>query len=348
MSATQQTKTASAAQDQVLELIFGRWRSQILYTGVKLGVFEALQNETKDAAAVAQELGLDAELGYRLLRALATLGLLREEAGRRFSITETGRFLLADHPQTLRGMTLLEEGPEHYALWKHLPDMIRDGVQNAFVREFGRMAFAHAVADADYARVFDEAMSSYSSSQTAWALEALAANDFSTIAHLCDVGGGHGHLICGFLQKYTHLRGTVLDRPEVVADRSRLWGEKLGLNERCQYVGGDMFEHVPSADAYLMKLILHDWNDDECVQILSAIHRSAADGGRIYIIEHLITDPDTPHFSKLFDIHMMCWGTGRERTAAEYAALLDRAGWTYQRTLYPACGMMGVIEATKR
>src|SRR5689334_23439515 len=133
MSATQQTKTTSAAQDQVLGLIFGRWRSQILYTGVKLGMFEALKDETKDAATVAQELGLDAELGYRLLRALGTLGLLREGAGRRFSITEAGRFLLADQPQTLRGMTVLEEGPEHYALWKDLADMIRDGVQNAFV-----------------------------------------------------------------------------------------------------------------------------------------------------------------------------------------------------------------------
>jgi hypothetical protein len=348
MSAAQQAKTTSAAQDQVLDLIFGRWRSQILYAGVKLGVFETLRDATKDAATVAQDLGVDAELGYRLLRALGTLDLLREEAGRRFSITEAGRFLLADHPQTLRGMTLLEEGPEHYALWKHLPDMIRDGVQNAFVREFGRMAFAHAVEDAGYARVFDEAMSSYSSSQTAWALAALEENDFSDTRHLCDVGGGHGHLICGFLQKYPHLSGTVLDRPEVVADRSRLWGEKLSLGERCQYVAGDMFEQVPSADAYLMKLILHDWNDDECVRILKAIHRSAAERGRVFIIEHLITDPATPHFSKLFDIHMMCWGTGRERTAAEYAALLERAGWTYQRTWYPACGMMGVVEGAKR
>jgi hypothetical protein len=336
-----------ATHDKVLDLIFGRWRSQILYAGVRLGVFEALREGRKDAAAIARELKLDTELGYRLLRALSALDLLREEEGKKFSLTEAGQFLLADHPQTLRGVTLLEEGPEHYALWKHLPAMIRDGKQNAFVREFGRMAFDHAVADASYAQVFDEAMSSYSSSQTALALQALEGYDFSAIAHLCDVGGGHGHLISGFLAQYPHLRGSVLDRPEVLADPTRLWPHKLGLGDRYESVPGDMFEAVPFADAYMMKLILHDWNDDESVQILQTLHRAAAQGAQVFIIEHLITEPAEPHFAKLFDIHMMCWGTGRERTPAEYAALLERAGWAYQQTWYPPSRIMGIVEGIK-
>ena len=335
------------SQEKVVDLIFGRWRSQILYAGVKLGVFESLREGVKDAASIASELELNPELTYRLLRALSTLDLLREEAGRRFSVTDMGAYLLSDHPQTLRGVTLLEEGPEHYSLWKHLPDMIRDGRQNAFMREYGRHAFEHAVADSSYARVFDEAMSSYSSSQTAWALEALEQYDFADVASLCDVGGGHGHLLCGFLNQYPNLKGIVLERPEVLSDGARLWANKLGLNERCQYVGGNMFEEVPTADAHMMKLILHDWNDEECVQLLQTIHRAAPQGGRMFIIEHLITDPTTPHFSKLFDIHMMCWGTGRERTAEEYAALLERSGWTYRQTLYPTGKMMGIVEGVK-
>jgi hypothetical protein len=336
-----------STQSKVLDLIFGRWRSQILYAGVKLGVFEALRQETKEAAAIAQELGLDAGLCYRLLRALGTLELLREEDKRRFSITEAGKYLLSDHPQTLRGITLLEEGPEHYALWKHLPEMIREGAQNAFVREFGRMAFEHAVVDSDYAQVFDEAMSSYSSSQTNWVLEALEECDFSNATHLCDAGGGQGHLLCGFLAKYPHLKGTVAERPEVIADRSRLWGNKLGLSDRCRYVPMNIFEEVPPADVYMMKLILHDWNDEECVQLLKTMHRSAAENGRVFIIEHLSPEPGVPHFAKLFDIHMMCWGTGRERTPAEYAALLDQAEWKYRQTWYPPSGMMGVVEGAK-
>src|SRR4029453_18250304 len=130
-----------SSQEKVLDLIFGRWRSQTLYAGVKLGIVDALGAGPKTAAVTATELNLDPALTYRLLRALGSLELLREDKDRTFSLTETGDLLRSDPPQTLRGVTLLEEGPEHYALWKHLPAMVSEGEQNAFVREFGRMAF---------------------------------------------------------------------------------------------------------------------------------------------------------------------------------------------------------------
>ena len=331
-------------KNAVVDIIFGRWRSQITYAGVKLGVFDALGQDGKDAAAVAKELALDSALAYRLLRALACLGLLREAPGRKFSLTAGGEFLRADHPETLRGITLLEEGPEHYAIWKHLPDMIRDGGQNAFVREFGHTAFEHPAEHPDYFRAFDEAMSSYSSTETAGVLDALAGRDLSKVSHLCDVGGGQGYLLCSLLKKYPHMKGTVLERAEVIRDERQLWAAKMGLAARCTYVAGDMFAGVPTADAYIMKHIIHDWNDDECVRIFSNIRRAAPRDARIFIAEYIVTDPETPHFAKLFDIHMMCWGTGRERTREEYAALLERAGWKYVDTLYPPVGAIGVVE----
>ena len=337
----------SDPQPKVLDLIFGRWRSQILYAGVKLGVFDALRNGPRKATAIAHELGLDPHLTYRLLRALGSLDLLAEDTERTFSLTEAGELLRSDHPQTLRGVTLLEEGPEHYALWTHLPAMIRDGKQNAFVREFGRMAFDHAMVDPSYAEVFDGAMSSYSRAQTDWILEALESYDFGKITHLCDVGGGHGYMLCRFLEKHPHLRGTVLERAEVISDSTRLWAREMGMSQRCEYVAGDMFDAVPTADAYIMKLILHDWNDDECVQILQNQYREVKSGGRVFIVEHVIPEPRTAHFSKLFDIHMMCWGTGRERTEDEYASLLERAGWKYRRTWFPSSRAMGVVEGAK-
>lgn len=337
----------SDPQPKVLDLIFGRWRSQILYTGVKLGIFDALSKGPKKATAIAHELGLDPNHTYRLMRALGALELLVEDREQTFSLTEAGERLRSDHPHTLRGVTLLEEGPEHYAIWKHLPDMIRDGKQNAFVREFDRMAFDHANHDPDYAGVFDGAMSSYSGNQASWVLEALQSYDFSKISHMCDVGGGQGFMVCQILQKYPHLKGTVLERPEVISDPDRLWAQRMGMSDRCEYKAGNMFEAVPSADAYMMKLILHDWNDDECVQILQNQYRAANAGGRVFLVEHVIPDPNTPHFSKLFDIHMMCWGTGRERTEEEYAALLQKAGWEYRKTWYPASHAMGVIEGAK-
>jgi len=336
-----------SSQEKVLDLIFGRWRSQILYAGVKLGIFDALGTGSKKAAQLANELNLDPALTYRLLRALGSLELLREDKDRTFSLTETGELLRSDHSQTLRGVTLLEEGPEHYALWKHLPGMVRDGKQNAFVREFGRMAFDHAVQDAGYAEVFDNAMSSYSSAQAEWVLDALRTYDFSKITHLCDVGGGHGYMLCRLLANYPHLQGAVLERAEVIADSAPLWASKLGVAERCRYLAGDMFKSAPSADAYMMKLILHDWNDDESVRILQNQHEAASPGGRVFIVEHVIPGPETSHFAKLFDIHMMCWGTGRERTQEEYAALLEKAGWKYVATWFPPSHAMGVVEGAK-
>lgn len=331
----------------VLDIIFGRWRSQILYAGVKLGVFDALGDRPKGATVIAQELELDSALLYRLLRALGSLGLLKEHTDRTFSLADAGEFLRNNHPRTLRGVTLLAEGPEHYALWKHLPAMIRDGKQNAFVREFGRMAFDHAAHNPGYAEVFNDAMSSYSTVQTEWALQALDGFDFSSISHLCDVGGGQGHMLCNFLVKYPHLTGTVLEMPRVIEEGALLWADKLKVGDRCRYIGGDMFAAVPRADAYMLKMILHDWNDQECIQILRNVHKAAPEGGRVFIVEYIIPDADTPHFAKLYDIHMMCWGTGQERTVEEYAALLQKAGWKYVDTWFPPSKAMGAVEGMK-
>jgi O-methyltransferase domain/Dimerisation domain len=334
------------AQATVLEMIFGRWRSQTLYAGVKLGIFDALGAGPRTAAAVADELGLDPALAYRLMRGLASLELLSEDCGRNFTLAETGELLRRDHPQTLRGVTLLEEGPEHYALWRHLPAMVREGTQNAFVREFKRMAFEHAAHEPAYGEVFNEAMTSYSSAQTAWTLEALADYDFSGIEHVCDIGGGHGHLLASLVAKYPTLHGTVLELPSVIEDGSRLYAPKLGVGERCRYVAGDMFKGVPQADAYVMKMILHDWNDEECGRILRSVAQAANVGARLFIVEHIIPHADTPHFAKLFDLHMMCWGTGRERTVEEFAEIVQSAGWRYRRTWYPRARIMGVVEAS--
>ncbi|TLX88805.1 MAG: hydroxyneurosporene methyltransferase [Thaumarchaeota archaeon] len=294
--------------EKTLEIIFGRWRSQILYAGVKLGIFDNFTSDLKNTTDVARELDLDPALTYRLLRALGSMGFLKEDHNHRFSITLRGELLRKDHRQTLRGITLLEEGPEHYAIWKHLPEMIRDGQQNAFVRE--------------------------------------DTYDFSKILHLCDIGGGQGHLLCNLLVKYPHIEGTVLELESVTKDKELLLASKLGVSDRCSYIEGDMFSEVPSADAYIMKMILHDWNDDECIKILSNIHRSSLQNGKVFIAEHLVPDPQTPHFSKLFDIHMMCVASGRERTIEEYSTLLKRSGWNYVQTWFPQSRLMGVIEGS--
>jgi hypothetical protein len=337
----------SDTRQSVVDLIFGRWRSQILYAGVRLGVFDALGGGPKSSADLAEELRLDASLAYRLLRALGCLGLLNEDRNRQFSLTASGEFLRADHPQTLRGLTLLEEGPEHYAVWKHLCAMVREGKQDGFVREFGHPVFAHIAENRGYRAVFNEAMSSYSAGETGLVLEALAGHEFAGISHVCDIGGGHGHLLCNLLAKRTGLRGTVYELNSTIAQNDLLWAGKFGVDDRCSYVGGDMFEQVPSADAYLLKHILHDWNDAECIQILSNMRNAASPGARAFVAEFVVPGPETPHFAKLFDIHMMCATSGAERTEDEYVELFERSGWKYIRTWYPASQLIGVLEAVK-
>jgi predicted transcriptional regulator len=333
--------------EKTLDLIIGRWRSQILYTGVELGVFEYVSSQPKNASEIAKVLNLDYNLAYRLLRALGSLGLLREGVNRDFTITQQGEFLRKDNPKTLRGIALLEEGPEHYALWKHLPTMIKDGKQNAFPREYGQKLFEFTDSNPLYREVFNQAMSSYSSIQTAWVTDALKGYNFSNVNTVCDVGGGQGHLLCSLLVKYPHLKGTVIELDSVIKNNDLLWAEKMGVKDRCSYVGGNMFSKVPAADAYIMKMILHDWSDDECVKILSNIYNAASENGTVLIAEHLVPGPEEPHFSKLFDIHMMCVATGKERTVEEYADLLKKTGWNHANTFHSQSGLMGIIEGKK-
>jgi predicted transcriptional regulator len=335
--------------DKTLELIFGRWKSQILYAGAKIGIFDYLSTDPKEVTQIAKDLNLDEIMAYRILRALASMGYLKEkEDGRKFSITPAGELLKKDHPQTLQGVLLLEEGPEHYQIWKHLPRMIKDGRQDAFSSEYGTKIFEYAANNPEYSKVFNEAMSSYSAMHTAMVMEALDGYDFANTSHICEIGGGQGHLSSHLHSRHNHTRGTILELEQVVNSNHTAWPTKMGLQDRCKYMIGDMFDHIPAADLYLMKMILHDWNDEECLKILSNIHKSASKNSKVFIIEHLIPDASTPHFSKLFDIHMMCATTGRERTLEEYRTILNQAGWNYVKTHYPTSKMIGVIEATKR
>ena len=164
---------------------------------------------------------------------------------------------------------------------------------------------------------------------------------------MCDVGGGQGHLLCSLLVKYPHLNGIVLELESAIKNKEFLWARKMGLEDRCKYTAGNMFNDVPAADAYIMKMILHDWSDDECVKILSNIYNASPKKGTVLIAEHLVPRPDIPHFSKIFDIHMMCVATGRERTIDEYAQLLKSAGWKHANTFHSRSGLMGVVVGNK-
>lgn len=313
------------AADAVMDLIFGRWRSQTLYAGIELGVFEELVEGRRTADEVAGALDLDPDNTYRLLRALGSLALLEERPDGAFALTRRGELLTEGHPSSLRGIARLEESPQHYDVWTHLPDLVRSGEQGAFEEEHGHPLFRYPEVDPEYSRVFDEGMTSASRIETRAVLEALDEDALAEVDHLCDVAGGHGYLLSHLLREHAHLTGEVLELPKVVDGAGDLPVD-VGVADRIEFTAGDMFEAVPEADGYVMKHILHDWSDDECVEILETIGEAAAAGAPIFVAEYVLPGPETPHFGKLFDIHMMVATGGRERTVEEYGELFDRAG----------------------
>jgi hypothetical protein len=327
-----------------LELTSGRWRSQIIYAGVRLGIIEALSGRAAGSGEVAAQLSLNPGNTYRLMRALAAVGALEEERIDRFRLTPLGECFLADHPTSLRGILLWEEGEMAYRSWRHLSEVVRDGGEDGCRREFGLPAFEHLGRNEEFAQLFADAMTSFSRSETSMVLNALGGADLGGIRHLCDIGGGQGHLMCGLLQAYEHIRGTVVELPTTLKDKAGLLANSMGLAGRCAYVEGDMFSEVPTADAYIAKHILHDWNDGECIQILSTARLAGADGARFFIAEYVVPGPGQPDFSKLFDVHMMVMLTGRERTEQEFIQLLDASGWKHVKTWRQPESSMAVVE----
>jgi hypothetical protein len=336
--------TEQQAVQAILDLTTGRWRSQVLHAGTALGIYDTLTaSQSLPVKTIAAEIGADEALLYRLMRASAALDLLVEDEGARFRLSGTGQLLSTYHPQSLRSMVLLEEGLEHYYAWSHLPALIRYGEHNGFRREFGHTVFDHAREDPAYAKVFHDAMTCYSTMEAEVVRPGLEGR-YEAPKIFCDVGGGHGYLLAALLRDRPQAKGIVFDLPEVSAACDVEITAKDGLAGRISHQGGDMFEAVPEADIYLMKHILHDWNDDECRQILRVARKSAQEGGRLLLFEWVVPSSNEKHFAKLLDIHMLCVSTGRQRTRAEFETVSAGSGWHVAGVLDVPHSPLAIVE----
>jgi SAM-dependent methyltransferase len=341
---TTRMSTERQAVPAIFDLMTGRWRSQVLHAGVALGIYDALSaSQSLPAKTIAAEIGADEALLYRLMRASAGLDLLVEEEGARFRLSGMGQLLGANHPQSLRSMVLLEEGPVHYSAWRHLPTLIRDGEHDGFRREFGHTVFDHVREDPSYAKVFHDAMTCYSTME-AEVLRAGLEGRYAAPKLFCDVGGGHGSLLAALLRDRPQAKGIVFDLPEATAMRDVEITAKDRLAGRMSHQSGDMFEAVPEADVYLMKHILHDWNDDESRQILHVVRKSVREGGRLLLIEWLVPSSNEQHIATLLDIHMLCVSTGRQRTRAEFATIGADSGWHVANVLDVPHSPLAIVE----
>ena len=327
----------------LMQMIFGFTVARALAVAAQFRIADYLKDGPKTADELAQFAGVHPRSLYRLLRALSGASVFSEDNAGRFSLTELSELLRSDHPQSLRGFAELMADTLNFQIWADLAYSVQTG-NPVFPHQHNMRFFEWLEQNAAEARLFHEAMTSLSAGAVAAVVEAY---DFSGITKLVDVGGGHGLLIAEILSKYPLMRGVVYDDPKVV-EGAREVLEAHGVAERAELIGGDFFASVPEGgDAYILKHIIHDWNDDECATILGHCHRVMPLGGKVLIVEMVIPEPNVPSIGKLLDLQMLVNLTGRERTAKEYGDLLSQVGFDLQR-IVPTPSPYSVIEGFKR
>ncbi len=324
--APQQPSDGSALR----RLIIGYRVSQALHVVAALGIADLLKDGPRHFGDLARSSKTHAESLYRLLRLLASVGVFTEQDEGRFALTPLAQHLRSDAPDSLRTRAMFDGAEGNWGAWGNLMISIRTG-RPAIEHTFGKDLFGYLNDHPDEAKIFNEVMAVQTSVATRALLDAY---DFSEIRTLVDIGGGVGALLAAILHAYPSMQGILYDQPHVAADaKSRL--ASTSVADRCQMVGGNFFESVPvGGDAYVLKHILHDWDDEDCRWIIKNCRSAIAENGRLLVIEVLNPPGDTPHYGKFLDLQMLVITKGgRERTEAEYRELFASAGFTLSRVV---------------
>jgi hypothetical protein len=328
MSAPAMQLTSKPSPIQALApLANGFIMSRVLYECLALGVFDALRDDCRSTDELAERLGAHPGALYRLVRALASVGLFTEVKSRHFRLTPAGALLRSDVPGSLARMGFQIE--LMWPVWGCLGHSLKSGAA-AFEQAHGADLFTYLTEHPQAGRQFDEAMSAFVSQST----EGIVATfDFARFDRIVDVGGGNGTLIAAILKRHARVRGVVFDLPPVV-ERARAQISSAGLSDRCECVAGDFFSAaLPTGDAYILASILHDWDDEHATTILHNCRRSMSAGTTLVIAEALIPPGEQPSFAKILDLTMLVVNGGRQRTEAESRDMLARAGFELKRVI---------------
>jgi hypothetical protein len=311
------------------QLSTGFWVSQAVGVVAELGIADVLQEGPKTCEELAEVTGTHPGALYRLLRAVASLGVFVEETPGRFSTTPLSTLLSADMPHSWRAAAIMSGQAWSWQPWGALLYSVKTG-QPAFDHLFGMDFDAYLEQHQDAGDIFQAFMN------VATAEEAMAVApvyDFSGLGTVVDVGGGRGALLAAILMANPHLRGVLFDAPHVVAGARSLL-DAHGVAERCDLVGGDFFAALPlGGDAYLLKWILVSWNDERSVSILKNCHRAMQGHGKVLVIERIIPPGNEPFFGKLADLNLLVMYHGRHRSEAEYRELFRQAGFELTRII---------------
>jgi hypothetical protein len=319
--------------------------TEAIHVAAVLRLADHLAGGPREVDWLAEQSACDAASLYRLLRALATVGVYEELPDRRFGLTPLGEALRHDVAGSVAPWVEHTASASHRAAWGGLLGSIRTG-ENAFTTIHGQSAWDYRAARPEDSAVFDAAMTSISQTVSAGVLEAY---DFRGLATIIDVGGGRGALLGAILARYPDAHGVLGDQPHVIAGAPEVLGA-LGVLDRCDVVAVDFMDSVPGGgDAYLLKSIIHDWEDPEAVTILRSVRRAMAPAAVVLLVERLIAepngDPDGMGMLAAFsDLNMLVGPGGRERTEDEFDAILAAAGLRRSRTLRTTTGF-AVIES---
>lgn len=324
----------------MFELISNAWAAQAITAAADLGIADALAKKPLSATELAEAVDAEADAVGRLMRALVGCGVFRQLRDGRYALNPIGATLRTDSEVSLRSAARFVGAPQHREHWSHLTTAIR--TDRAVVAELrGKPIFEYLAEEKDYDEVFNEAMTSASTLAIG---PVVAGYDFSRFATIVDVAGGHGRLLAAILKATPQARGILFDQPHVVADAPTLLKQHR-VADRVRVAEGSFFEEITSGgDAYVLKHIVHDWSDDKALQILRNVRKAAGAGKHVLLVEQVLPEHDRDFVGNLLDLEVLVEFDGRERTAAGYAELLDRAGFRMTRVVDTA-SPYSVVEA---
>lgn len=322
---TKEQESPSAEQlRQLFGLVSGYRISQAIYVAAKLDLPGLLADGPRASEELAEATGTHAGALYRVLRFLAGVGLFDEVAPHRFSLTSLGAGLRQDVPGTVRPNVLMALDGYHWQAWGALLHSVQTG-EIAFNYVHGMGLFDYLSEHAETGTIFNQAMMSNTARSGTAIIEAY---DFSSIQRLADVGGGHGLMLATILRAYPAMQGVLFDRAEMLADATAVL-EEAGVSDRCKIVAGDFFASVPTGcDAYILRQIIHDWDDAQAIHILKNCHRSLQGRGKVLVVERSVGSDYRQALQVLhLDLEMLVMLGGCQRTDEEYRTLFAAAGF---------------------
>ena len=323
-------------------MLFGALMQRGICVAAKLGIADLLAEKPQTADELAAKTETHAPSLYRLLRTLASIGIFAETADQKFELTPIAALLREGEPNSMRDLAIMMDEDWIWSAWGELMYSVKTGGV-AHDKVQGMSSFEFFAQNEEAGKVFNRAMTNFTRAVIPAVVEAY---DFSGISRLVDIAGGHGLLLAGILKANPHLQGVLFDLPFVIEGAGELL-DKEGVRYRVELASGDFFQSVPAgADAYMMKHIIHDWDDEHSIKILQNIRSAMNENGKVLIIEMVVPEGNEPSPSKALDLLMLVMEGGKERTKEEYRKLLEASGFRLTR-IVPTKSPYSVIEGER-